>query len=185
MLGTEGAIVVTAEASTGAEAVGLAARRRPDLALVSLSLRGPDGVDAIAEMHQLAPTVRVIAFVDDDQLRWAPAAIGAGAIGAVLKSSVPSEILAVLRAGAAGTSIPALAAAPAGAGSVHHPDALSPREVEILTLLATGLSNREIAERLFIGVETVKTHVRHVLTKLNVDRRSAAVALALREGLIR
>ena len=181
--GGASSIVIVAEASTGVETLALAARRRPDLALVSLNLAGPDGVETIVDLLRSHPHLIVVAFVDESQTHRVSAAIEAGAVGAILKSSAPAVILRGLCAAAAGEGLPPVLAERTDT-SVGHLDSLSPREVQILTLLASGLSNRQIATHLYIGAETVKTHVRHILGKLEVDRRSAAVAFALRSGLI-
>ncbi len=183
IVGDASPIVIVAESSTGVETVALAARRRPDLALISLNLAGPDGVETIAELLRSNPNLIVVAFVDEGHIHRVTAAVDAGAVGAILKSSAPAAILRGLCAAAAGQGLPPVLAEKSGT-PLGHLDSLSPREVQILTLLASGLSNRQIATHLYIGAETVKTHVRHILAKLEVDRRSAAVAFALRSGLI-
>jgi DNA-binding NarL/FixJ family response regulator len=111
--------------------------------------------------------------------------VDAGAIGYVLKDAAPAEIFAAVRGAVAGRSVLSPPVASRLMRQSQNPGgALTPREAELLTLLAQGLSNRELGRRLFISEATVKTHLAHVYAKLGVESRAAAVAYALRQGLI-
>ncbi len=181
-------VEVVGEASDGAEAVDLAARLRPDVVLMDLRMPGTSGIDATARITADLPDVRVLVLTtyetDDDIL----GAIEAGASGYLLKAAPHEEIVAGIRAVAEGHTVlaPAIAATLVTrmrGDRVERPQ-LSPRELEVLRLVATGRSNPEIARELFIGEATVKTHLLHVFEKLEVSDRTRAVTLALELGLL-
>ncbi len=182
-------IAVVGEGADGAEGVRLVADLLPDIALVDLVMPALDGVAAIRAMTGAAPTTRVIvltSYHDDDRIF---AAIKAGALSYLLKDVSPRALVAAVRAAARGESVlhPTVAArvlremrqAP------RSPlDDLTPREVEVLTRLARGRSNREIAVDLSVGEQTIKTHVSNILAKLHLADRTQAAIYALREGLV-
>jgi DNA-binding NarL/FixJ family response regulator len=178
---------VLGEASDGREAVTLAHARRPDVVLMDLRMPGTDGVTAIRELTATAPDVRVLVLTtygdDGDVL----AAIDAGATGYLLKDAPREELLRGVRAAARGESVlsPSVAATLLGRVRAPEPEApLSPRELEVLAMVAQGATNREAARRLFISEATVKTHLIHVYAKLGVKDRAAAVAAAYDRRLL-
>ena len=154
---------------------------------MDLRMPGGDGVSAIRELAERLPTTRVLVLTtygdDGDVL----AAIDAGATGYLLKDAPREELLRGVRAAARGESVlsPSVAATVLGRVRAPEPEApLSPRELEVLTLVARGATNREAAARLFISEATVKTHLLHVYAKLGVNDRASAVAAGYERGLL-
>jgi DNA-binding NarL/FixJ family response regulator len=183
-------IQVVGTASSGEAAVELAAQLLPDVVLMDLRMAGIDGDEATAQILAAGHEARVIILTtyenDDAILR----AISAGASGYLLKAAPEDELLAGVRAVAAGEvalapSVSRLLVQRAAAPAASAPPALSPRELEVLGLVAEGLSNRVIGERLFLGEATVKTHLLHVFAKLGVDDRTRAVTKAMELGMLR
>lgn len=185
-----GDLEVVGTAATGEEAIVLAQALTPDIVLMDLRLPGIDGDEATARIVAASPAVRVVVLTtyenDDAILR----AIAAGASGYLLKASPEEELLAGIRTVAAGEValapsvarvLVAQAAKPAAAASAP---LLSPRETEVLRLVAQGLGNRAIGERLFLGEATVKTHLLHAFVKLEVRDRTRAVTRAMELGLL-
>ncbi len=179
------------EAADGAAALDLLAAlpadRRPDVVLMDLQMgTGMHGVEATRRITALPdpPAVLVLTTysTDADIL----AAVEAGATGYLLKDAPPEDLAAAIQATARGETVlaPPVAARLLGRVRAGRPS-LSPREAEILQLLAEGLPNRQISKRLFISEATVKTHLVHVYDKLGVDSRTSAVAAGLAAGLIR
>jgi len=188
LLALDPGLDVVGEASDGAEAVALAARVRPDVVLMDLRMPGVSGIEATARIVAEHPAVRVLVLTtyetDDDIL----GAIEAGASGYLLKAAPQEEIVAGIRAVAEGHTVlaPAIAATLVTRMRGDRPERpqLSPRELEVLRLVAAGRSKPEIARDLFIGEATVKTHLIHVFEKLEVSDRTRAVTLALELGLL-
>jgi len=185
MLGGEPDIAVVGEAASGAEAVTFARALRPRLVLMDLRMPGGDGAQATAEIVALDQGTLVVVLTthetDTDILR----AVEAGAAGYLLKDSSRAELLSAIRSAARGETV----LAPSVAGRLWHhrnrpPVSLSPREVEVLTLVAEGLSNGDIGARLHVSEATVKTHLLRAFTKLDVSDRTAAVTTAMRLGLL-
>ncbi len=186
-----GDIVIAGSAASGEEALGLLETCLPDVAVVDLLMPGGmDGFATIRLVRDLSPHTQVVVlsgYSDDARVL---AALRAGAIGYVRKEAEPEVLLAAVRAAARGQSTldPALAHTvlqeltrkPAGAD----PDALTPREQEVLRQLALGRTNRQIAEALIVGEETVKTHVGNILAKLRLAHRTQAMIYALKQGLV-
>jgi DNA-binding NarL/FixJ family response regulator len=181
------------EAADGAEALRLLerlaadGRPRPDVVLMDLQMgSGLHGVEATRRITALPdpPAVLILTTysTDADIL----SAVEAGATGYLLKDAPPEELAAAVCAAARGDTVlaPPVAARLLGRSRSGRP-VLSPRELEILELLAEGLPNRQISRRLFISEATVKTHLVHIYGKLGVDSRTAAVAAAMQTGLIR
>ena len=182
-------IRVVGTASSGEDAIGLAAELLPDVVLMDLRMSGIDGDEATASILATGQQTRVIILTtyenDDAILR----AISAGASGYLLKAAPEEELLAGVRAVAAGEvalapSVSRLLVRRAAAPTPPSAPALSPRELEVLALVAGGLSNRAIGERLFVGEATVKTHLLHAFAKLGVDDRTRAVTRAMELGLL-
>lgn len=164
------------------EANGLLRRRRFDVALVDLNLPGGSGVEVVRELLERDPGGAVVLHTgetDPDQLREASLA---GARGFILKTSPPNELVRALHCVADdGTYVdPHLARALAGGQPLDRLDALTPREREILDLLAEGLTGEQVADRLCVSSETVRTHVRNAMAKLGARTRVQAVALVVR-----
>ncbi|MEU8326208.1 response regulator transcription factor [Nonomuraea sp. NPDC048881] len=174
------------EAATGQEGVRLAATLAPDVVLMDLQLgTGMHGSEATRRIVALdGPRVLVLTTFDTDA--DIVAAIESGATGYLLKDAPSEDLHAAIRSAAAGASALAPSVAARLLGRVRAPDAtLSPRELEVLGHVAAGLSNRQISKVMFLSETTVKTHLAHIYTKLDVDSRTAAVAAASKRGLIR
>ena len=189
-LGLQDGLEVVGEAADGAEALRVAEELRPDVILMDLVMPVLDGVGAMRALRQRLPATRVIvltSFTDEAQLL---PAIQAGAAGYLLKNAQPAELRRAIHAAHAGEALldPAVAARlveaiaqPAGAAA---PERLTPREREVLVLIGRGLSNKRIARELGVAEKTVKTHVGHVLAKLDVTDRTQAALYAVRENLV-
>ena len=188
LIGAEDGLTVVGEAGSPAEAIDAAARLHPDVVLMDLRF-GADretGVDATRALRSSAepPSVLVLTTYDTDADILG--AVEAGASGYLLKDAPPEELLAAIRAAAAGESALAPAVAARLFERLRSPVArLSTRETEVLALVAQGLSNTEVAARLFVTETTVKSHLAHVFAKLGVSSRTAAVSAARRSGVLR
>lgn len=186
LLGQDERIAVVGEAGAGEEALEVVARERPDVVVTDLRLGdGLDGVGVTSAVRGTRPAPAVLVLTTYDTDRDIVRAVEAGAAGYLLKDADPARITdAVIRA-AAGETVLSPDLAQRVVARISRPQAdLSAREVEILAAVARGLSNREIARALVISEATVKTHLVHVFTKLDVDSRTAAVARAREDGLI-
>jgi DNA-binding NarL/FixJ family response regulator len=180
---------VLGQAADGAQAVDLAERLRPDVVLMDLRMPGTDGLGAIAEIARRGLAARVLVLTTYDTDADVLPAIQAGATGYLLKDAPRTELLRAERAAARGESVLSPSVASRVLGRVRRPsndvpDDLSPRELEILELVARGTTNREAAKRLFISEATVKTHLLHIYAKLGVNDRAAAVATGFDRGLL-
>ncbi|GAA1742466.1 response regulator transcription factor [Luedemannella helvata] len=191
---TEPDMRVVGEASDGVEAVALARRTRPDVVLMDIAMPRKDGLSATRELLATpgAPRVIMLTTFDTDENLYN--ALRAGASGFLLKVSSPEHLITGIRVVAAGEALldPAVTTRviAAFAGSPGPPAndelaSLTPRETEVLRLLARGLSNAEIAATLVLGDATVKTHVARILMKLNLRDRVQAVVYAYESGLVR
>jgi DNA-binding NarL/FixJ family response regulator len=194
VLSSDATVQVVGEAGDGAEAPGAARRLRPDVVLMDIRMPGVDGIAGTRDVLAAAPETRVViltTFEDDDYIFGA---LNAGASGFLLKRTRPEDLIAAIHTIAAGDSL----LSPSVTSRVIErtarrpaPDAerdarlaeLTPREREVLDLLAQGLSNAEIAAALVIEESTVKTHVKRVLVKLAVRDRVQAVIFAYESGL--
>ena len=175
---------VVAEAGEGGEAVELWKKHRPDITLMDLRMPGLSGANAIYEIHEMNPEVRIIVLTTFDGDEDIYRAIRAGAKAYLLKDVKREELFHCIREVHAGRIVipPAIAAKLAGHQCAEQ---LTPRELEVLKLLAEGKPNKLIASALSIGEVTVKSHVRAIFAKLNVLSRTEAIAAASRSGLIR
>ena len=204
-------LAVVGEAGTGAEAVEVTRRTRPDVVLMDVRMPELDGIEATRQITAspggLAARVLILTTFDLDEYVYA--ALHAGASGFLLKSTEPAELVNAIRVVAAGDALlapsvtrrlveeftrrPVPAAPPRPPDPQPHPvarapaaslDAITGREREVLALIASGLSNSEIADRLSISEATAKTHVGHLLTKLTARDRVHLVILAFQAGLV-
>ncbi len=169
LLDSQPDIEVIAEAGTGEEAVDAVSTCRPQFVTMDLALgAGIDGVEAIRRIRQVDPALPVLVFTTYDTDADVVRAIDAGAIGYLLKDSTPpQEIFAAVRGAAAGQSVLSPPVASRLLQQMQRPEeALTPREAELLTLLAKGMTNKELGKALFISEATVKTHLAHIYAKL-------------------
>jgi DNA-binding NarL/FixJ family response regulator len=193
LLAQEQDIEVVAEANNGLEAIDKAARFHPGVILMDIRMPELDGLQATRRILVADPSARVLVLTTFDLDEYVYEALRAGASGFVLKDDPPEQLLAAIRTVAAGDALlsPAVTkrvireftriprpAAPKGLAE------LTAREREVLSLIAAGRSNAEIAQELFISETTVKTHVTHVLQKLDLRDRVQAVVLAYQAGLV-
>jgi len=194
ILKAEPGIEVVGEAADGTEAVALAAETDPDVVLMDVRMPEMDGIEATRRIvtSENAPRVLVLTTFDLDEYVYE--ALRAGASGFLLKDAPEEQLLAGIRIVAGGGSLfaPSVTrrlierfAPPEAPQSREGLDELTPREVEVLHLVARGLSNAEIAKDLFLSEHTVKTHIAHVLQKLDLRDRTQAVVAAYESGLVR
>ncbi|MFI7132299.1 response regulator [Nonomuraea sp. NPDC050153] len=177
---------VLGEAADGAEAVRLALALRPDVILMDLRMPGMDGVSATRELAELGIGARVLVLTTYDTDSHVLPAIEAGATGYLLKDAPRDELSRAVRAAARGEAVlaPSVAALLMNRVRRPAPGPLSPREVEVLQLVAAGATNREAAARLFLTEATVKSHLLNIYAKLGVNGRAAAVTEAFNRGLL-
>lgn len=186
VLESEPDIVVVDEVATAEAAIDRAKTGDIDVVLMDLQFgTGLGGIAATGHIAALPAAPRVVVLTTYDTEADIIAAIEAGAAGYLLKDAPPEELIAAVRAAATGQS----ALAPTVTGRLidrmrSPATSLSARESEVLTLVADGLSNDQIAERLFVSQATIKSHLVHIFVKLDADSRTAAVAAAIRRGLI-
>ncbi|MEV4581286.1 response regulator transcription factor [Nonomuraea jabiensis] len=177
---------VLGEAAGGAEAVRLAQALRPDVILMDLRMPGMDGVSATRELAERGSEARVLVLTTYDTDSDVLPAIEAGATGYLLKDAPRDELLRAVRAAARGEAVlaPSVAALLMSRVRRPAPGPLSPREVEVLQLVAAGATNREAAAKLFLTEATVKSHMLNIYAKLGVNDRAAAVTEAFNRGLL-
>jgi DNA-binding NarL/FixJ family response regulator len=177
-------IRVVGEASDGETAVALAERRRPDVIIMDLRMPGMDGIEATEEIVRAMPDAKVLIFTAYSERALLQRGLESGARGYILKEAPHETLLRAIEKVAVGETFvdPGLMAEFVSAQG--QAEILTPREREILQLLADGMSNADVAQQLFISQETVKSHVRHILAKLEAETRTQAVAIALREAMI-
>lgn len=192
ILEAEHDIVVVAEADNGSEAVRLARRDRPDVVLMDVRMPVMDGLEATKQVTEQVEGTRVIVLTTFDLDDYVYGSLRAGASGFLLKDADGDQLVEAVRIVAAGDALIApsvtkrliseFARLPASS-EVRGLDDLTDREVEVLGLVAKGLSNAEIGEELFVSETTVKTHVSHILSKLQLRDRVQAVVAAYESGL--
>jgi DNA-binding NarL/FixJ family response regulator len=200
VLADEDGIEVVGEAANGREGITAAERHRPDVIVMDIRMPVMDGIEATrrlaaAEADAAGPRILVLTTFDADE--HVVDAIRAGASGFLLKDVTPADFVAAIRVVAAGDALIAPSVTrrlldrfarlplPSDAGHGKALGQLTEREVEVLKLVAEGLSNREIADRLVLAEPTVKTHVSHLLLKLDLRDRAQLVVLAYESGLVR
>ena len=198
VLSAQDDLEVVGEAADGAAAVRAAHTLRPDVILMDVRMPGMDGIEATRQIVRQTPDVRVIILTTFDVDQYAFSALRAGASGFLLKNVPPDDLLTGIRAVATGDAVvaPSMTRRLLDVFASHLPDGadgadrrdrvldvLTDREREVFTLVATGLSNREIAATLVLSEATVKTHIGRILTKLDLRDRVQAVILAYRTGL--
>jgi DNA-binding NarL/FixJ family response regulator len=178
---------VVGEAGDGREAVEMAARLRPAVVLMDLRMPRVDGVAAIVEIKKHLPETQVLVLTTYDSDADILRAIEAGATGYLLKDTSREELFRGVRGAARGEPVlaPSVTARLMRRASAPPRDVLTGREIEILEHVARGLSNRELANELHLSEATVKSHLIHVFSKLDVADRTAAVTVALERGIIR
>jgi DNA-binding NarL/FixJ family response regulator len=177
-------IRVIGEAADGASAVALAERRRPDVVIMDVRMPGMDGLEATKLLSESSPDTKVLIFTAYSERSLLERGLESGAKGYILKEAPHATLLRAIGKVAAGDGYVDPALMPSFLTGKGKDDMLTPREREILQLLADGMSNADAASKLFISQETVKSHVRHILAKLEADTRTHAVAIALRESII-
>jgi NarL family two-component system response regulator LiaR len=190
LLDTEPGIKLVGEASDGVEAVRQARILKPDVILLDLVMPNKDGLAAIAEIKRDQPDARILvltSFAEDEKVF---PAIKSGALGYLLKDTTPRDLLGAIRDVHRGESSLHPTIARKLIGELHRPaqplpagEELTDREVEVLSLVAQGLSNQEIADRLVVSERTVRKHVSNILGKLHLANRTQATLYALRTGL--
>ncbi|MCW3814770.1 response regulator transcription factor [Micromonospora sp. DR5-3] len=195
VLSGEPDITVVGEASDGDQAVDLVTRTLPDVVLMDIRMQRVDGLEASRRLLTAAPDTKIIVLTTFDEDEHVAAALRAGVSGFLLKISPPEQLVDAVRLVAAGRGLldPAVtlrvirgfAAQPAPVPRSREFDQLTAREVDVLRLVAEGLTNAEIGGRLFLGEATVKTHLSRVLMKLNLRTRVQAVVYAYERGLVR
>ncbi|WP_100445132.1 response regulator [Glycomyces xiaoerkulensis] len=195
LIDAEDDMTVVAEAADGPAAVELALAHRPEVALIDVEMPGGDGIEAVravAERRELAG-LRVVMLTNYSFDSYVFDALRAGAAGYLVKDTEPGELLRCVRAAAAGETLlsPAIASKLVAEYVAHPParlagrvEGLTERESEIVALVARGLSNGEIAERLYISPATAKTHVHRAMMKLAVRDRAGLVVFAYESGLV-
>ena len=182
---------VVGMAADGRAGVALVAEQKPDVVLMDVRMPGMNGVAAAREIHSRCPHTRIIMLTTFDNDEYVFAALRVGASGYLLKNADPEYLAAAIRAVYAGDAVldPAVTqkvirrVAPARAEPTLT-ERLTPREQEVLHLMAEGISNTEIAERLCLAEGTVKNHVTHILSKMGAQSRAHAVRLAVEWGLL-
>jgi DNA-binding NarL/FixJ family response regulator len=175
---------VVGEAADGRAAIELAERRKPNVVIMDVRMPGLDGLDATKELMAKEPNVAVLIFTAYSERSLLARGLESGAKGYILKEAPHETLVRAIEKVANGDSFIDPALMPAFLSGKDREDMLTAREREILQLLADGMSNADAAQRLFISQETVKSHVRHILAKLEADTRTHAVAIALRDAII-
>jgi two-component system, NarL family, response regulator LiaR len=186
VLEDENEIAIAGEAANGQEAIELFARLQPDVVLMDLQMPVMDGPEATRRIRELSPDARILVLTTYATDEFIFKALRAGAQGYLLKDASVDELLGAIRSVHAGQTLlaPAVAARLVVGVSTGAPEMLTPRELEVLTLIGQGHSNSEIAALLSIAPRTAKVHVQNILGKLGANNRTEAVSIAVKQKLI-
>ena len=183
-------IKIVAEAKSGAEAVTMAVKHKPDVLLMDVRMAGTDGLEALEQIRSKLPKTRVVILSTYDNPTYIARAAARGASDYILKGTSPKELIAAIRAAAADeapshmSELRRVAAAMTKRPVADEDVPLTSRESQVLRHIALGLSNKEIAASLEISIETVKEHVQNILRKLGVSDRTQAAVWAVRRKLV-
>ena len=186
VLEDEDEIVIVGEAANGQEAISLFAQLQPDVVLMDLQMPVIDGPEATRRIRELSPDARILVLTTYATDEFIFKALRAGAQGYLLKDASTNELLGAIHSVHAGQTLlaPAVAARLVVGVSAGGQESLTPRELEVLTLIGQGRSNSEIAAMLTIAPRTAKVHVQNILSKLGATNRTEAVSLAVKQRLI-
>ena len=188
-------MTVVGDAENGAQAVDLATRINPDVILMDIQMPVMDGIEATRNIKKIKADATIVILTMHEEEQFLFEAIKAGAIGYLLKSRAPQELIQVIEAANEGLSLlqPSMATKLLNEFSevqktkdeqARHYAMLTAREREVLSLIAKGMSNKEIAAQLFISDKTVKNHLSNIFEKLHINDRTSAAVMALKEGLV-
>jgi len=191
----EAGMTVIGEAENGAQAVDLATRLEPDVVLMDIQMPGMDGIEATRNIKKVKAETTVVILTMHEEEAFLFEAIKAGAIGYLLKSRAPQELIQVIEAANEGMSLlqPSMASKVLNEFSdlqkrqdekAKHYALLTAREREVLGCIAKGMSNKEIAAELYISDKTVKNHLSNIFEKLHINDRTSAAVMAVKEGLV-
>ena len=185
---------IVGEANNGEEAIKLTSQLKPDILVMDIMMPKLDGLEASRQIKKIAPNTAILILTAYDDDNYVLGLLEAGATGYLLKSAKGQDLVEAVRAIRAGESVlhPKIIerllkqamAKPTEGVDRKIKDLLSDRETEMMKLLATGMSNKEIAEKLYLSLRTVKAHMSNIFTKMNVASRSEALVEALRTGLL-
>lgn len=186
LLDSESGIEVVAEASNVDDARRYVRGHHPRVLVLDLNMPGGSSLEAIPVIREESPDTQIVVLTMQQEPAFAREALGAGALGYVLKEAADDELVQAIRRAAVGESYlnPRLGARMASEPPPGPPDDLSEREVDVLRLIALGHTNAEIAEQLYLSVRTVETHRSHIQQKLRLSTRAELVGYALERGLI-
>lgn len=181
-------LTVIGEARSGEEALEMLETTQADVVVMDIGLPGIDGIEACRRLKQTHPNLRVVMLTAHQLEAQVLAALASGAEAYCLKSTDPAGLILAIRAAVLGSAYLDPQIAHVVLGRIIMPDpessVLSPRELEVLRLIADGLGNKQIADRLEISLSTVKTHIEDILARLKVSDRTQAAVKALRQGLL-
>jgi DNA-binding NarL/FixJ family response regulator len=185
---------IVGQASNGEEAIDLASQLKPDILVMDIMMPKLDGLEASRQIKKIAPNTAILILTAYDDDNYVLGLLEAGATGYLMKSAKGQDLVEAVRAIRSGESVlhpkiiekllKQVMFKPAGTAEHKIKDLLSDREMEMLKLLATGMSNKEIAEKLCLSLRTVKAHMSNIFTKMNVASRSEALVEALRKELL-
>jgi DNA-binding NarL/FixJ family response regulator len=184
MLSSESDIAVMGMAASAKEAISLLSRQQPDVVLMDLRMPGMEGTEAIIELRRQTPDIRILVLTNYRSDEYIVRATQAGAMGYLLKNTPQEEIVKAVRTVCRNERYVPKDIADRLFEAISHAE-LSPRELEVLALVAQGCTNKDVAQQLFISDKTVRNHVTSCLLKLNAKDRTEAVTRAIERGLIR